>query len=101
MCVILVDGHVHMPLKFMHTWSYPKRKNLRLNKKAPFPSSGTIKKKESSPFFLFSHFYLKMEDEIIQKIYKLTTELASQQQNNQDLASGLTNQLTELKVKYI
>ncbi|KAI9346367.1 hypothetical protein BD770DRAFT_463100 [Pilaira anomala] len=40
-----------------------------------------------------------MEDEIIQKIYKLTTELASQQQNNQDLASGLTNQLTELKQK--
>lgn len=39
-----------------------------------------------------------MEDEIIQKIYKLTTELASQQQSNQDLASGLTNQLSELKV---
>lgn len=40
-----------------------------------------------------------MEDEIIQKIYKLTTELASQQQNNQELASSLTFQISELKVR--
>jgi hypothetical protein len=39
-----------------------------------------------------------MEEEILQKIYKLTNELASQQQSNQDLASGLTSQLSELKV---
>ncbi|GAA5794980.1 hypothetical protein HPULCUR_000330 [Helicostylum pulchrum] len=40
-----------------------------------------------------------MEDEIIQKIYKLTTELASQQQSNQELATGLTTQITDLKQK--
>lgn len=39
-----------------------------------------------------------MEEEILQKISKLTNELASQQQNNRDLASGLTTQLSELKV---
>lgn len=39
-----------------------------------------------------------MEDEIIQKIYKLTSELASQQQNNQELATSLTGQLSDLKV---
>lgn len=42
-----------------------------------------------------------MEDEIIQKIYKLTTELASQQQSNQELATGLTTQITDLKVKLV
>lgn len=42
-----------------------------------------------------------MEDEIIQKIYKLTTELASQQQSNQELATGLTTQITDLKVKLL
>ncbi|CAO0798773.1 unnamed protein product [Mucor circinelloides] len=40
-----------------------------------------------------------MEEEIIQKIYKLTNELASQQQSNQDLASTLNGQLTDLKTK--
>ncbi|CAO3657535.1 unnamed protein product [Mucor hiemalis] len=40
-----------------------------------------------------------MEDEIIQKIYKLTSELASQQQNNQELATSLTGQLSHLKQK--
>lgn len=39
-----------------------------------------------------------MEDEIVQRIYKLTNELASQQQSNQELASDLTGQLSELKV---
>ncbi|CAO3618782.1 unnamed protein product [Mucor fragilis] len=38
-----------------------------------------------------------MEEEIIQKIYKLTNELASQQQSNQDLATTLNGQLTDLK----
>lgn len=42
-----------------------------------------------------------MEEEIIQKIYKLTNELASQQQSNQDLATTLNGQLTDLKVLYI
>lgn len=41
-----------------------------------------------------------MEEEIIQKIYKLTNELASQQQSNQDLATTLNGQLTDLKVLY-
>lgn len=40
-----------------------------------------------------------MEDEIIQKIYKLTSEIASQQQSNQDLATSLTGQLSDLKQK--
>ncbi|OBZ87357.1 hypothetical protein A0J61_04593 [Choanephora cucurbitarum] len=40
-----------------------------------------------------------MEEEILQKIYKLTTELTSQQQNNQDLALSLSNQLSDLKHK--
>ncbi|CEP19628.1 hypothetical protein [Parasitella parasitica] len=40
-----------------------------------------------------------MEEEIIQKIYKLTNELASQQQSNQDMASTLNGQLTHLKTK--
>ncbi|KAF1804845.1 hypothetical protein V8B55DRAFT_1382004 [Mucor lusitanicus] len=40
-----------------------------------------------------------MEEEIIQKIYKLTNELASQQQSNQDLATTLNGQLTDLKTK--
>jgi hypothetical protein len=39
-----------------------------------------------------------MEEEIIQKIYKLTNELAAQQQSNQDLASTLNSQLADLKV---
>jgi hypothetical protein len=39
-----------------------------------------------------------MEEEILQKISKLTNELASQQQSNQDLASGLRSQLSELQV---
>ncbi|KAI8639257.1 hypothetical protein BD408DRAFT_453201 [Parasitella parasitica] len=38
-----------------------------------------------------------MEEEIIQKIYKLTNELVSQQQSNQDLASTLNGQLADLK----
>jgi hypothetical protein len=42
-----------------------------------------------------------MEEEIIQKIYKLTNELASQQQSNQDLATNLTFQLTDLKVNIV
>lgn len=41
-----------------------------------------------------------MEEEIIQKIYKLTNELASQQQSNQDLASTLNGQLADLKVLF-
>lgn len=41
-----------------------------------------------------------MEEEIIQKIYKLTNELASQQQSNQDLATSLTSQLSDLKVTF-
>ncbi|KAG2207315.1 hypothetical protein INT46_004776 [Mucor plumbeus] len=40
-----------------------------------------------------------MEEEIIQKIYKLTNELAAQQQSNQDLASTLNSQLADLKTK--
>ncbi|KAI7907873.1 uncharacterized protein BX663DRAFT_492290 [Cokeromyces recurvatus] len=40
-----------------------------------------------------------MEDEIVQKIYRLASELVYQQQNNQDLASGLSSQLSELKNK--
>lgn len=40
-----------------------------------------------------------MEEEIIQKIYSLTADLASQQKNNHELASGLSSQLAELKVR--
>ncbi|KAI9474090.1 MAG: hypothetical protein EXX96DRAFT_580571 [Benjaminiella poitrasii] len=40
-----------------------------------------------------------MEDEIVQKIYKLASELAFQQQSNQDLATGLSSQLSDLKTK--
>ncbi|KAI8079617.1 uncharacterized protein B0P05DRAFT_571533 [Gilbertella persicaria] len=40
-----------------------------------------------------------MEEEVLQKIYKLANELAHQQQHNQDLASSLTHQLSDLKSK--
>ncbi|KAI8386816.1 hypothetical protein BD560DRAFT_141981 [Blakeslea trispora] len=40
-----------------------------------------------------------MEEEILQKIYKLTNELTSQQQSNQELALSLSSQLSELKHK--
>jgi hypothetical protein len=42
-----------------------------------------------------------MDDETVQKIYKLASELASQQQSNQELALGLSNHLNEIKVWFI
>ncbi|KAI8379320.1 uncharacterized protein BYT42DRAFT_568409 [Radiomyces spectabilis] len=37
------------------------------------------------------------DDEILQKIWKLTNELASQQQTNQEMASDIRSQLSDLK----